>query len=232
MTNNYYFRDIYSNTIAYIPLWATNNAINMTLTCENNIWSLETKNNNIVLNRLEKLKGIHKFLFFGGDIFALIALMLFFSWGMFFGAGVLSQFVFFMSVSAILYIATYKLGLNKGIFFIAMFINLFITIFFVYKAYGYSGVFTTFAFYCALWVVLAIIVPKLIEKYGLYKNPEGQIMWFSLEGNSGLMMFCYQSDQISEEKALKLRKQRGFEREKVKNKQQKNSKRRYDEDDE
>ena len=57
-------------------------------------------------------------------------------------------------------------------------------------------------------------------------------MWFSLDSNQGLMMFCYQSDQVSEEKALKLRKQRGFEREKVKNKQQKKSKRQYDEDDE
>ena len=57
-------------------------------------------------------------------------------------------------------------------------------------------------------------------------------MWFSLEGNSGLMMFCYQSDQISEEKALKLRKQRGFEQGNAKNKQQKKSKRQYDEDDE
>ena len=59
MINNYYFRDIYSNTIAYIPLWKTNNAINMTLMHEDNIWTLETKNSNIVLNKLEKLKGIH-----------------------------------------------------------------------------------------------------------------------------------------------------------------------------
>lgn len=231
MINNYYFRDIYSNTIAYIPLWKTNNAINMTLMHEDNIWTLETKNSNIVLNKLEKLKGIHKFLFFAGDVFALIALTLFFSWGMFFGAGILSQFVLFMSVTAILYIATYKLGLNKGLFFIGMFLNLLVTVFLVFKTYGIDGVFTTFSFYCALWVVLAIVVPKLIEKYELYKNPEDQIMWFSLDSNQGLMMFCYKSDQISEEKAFKLRKQRGFG-ENTKGKQNKKGKRQYDEDDE
>lgn len=231
MINNYYFRDIYSNTIAYIPLWKTNNAINMTLMHEDNIWTLETKNSNIVLNKLEKLKGIHKFLFFAGDVFALIALTLFFSWGMFFGAGILSQFVLFMSVTAILYIATYKLGLNKGLFFIGMFLNLLVTVFLVFKTYGIDGVFTTFVFYCALWVVLAIVVPKLIEKYELYKNPEDQIMWFSLDSNQGLMMFCYKSDQISEEKAFKLRKQRGFG-ENTKGKQNKKGKRQYDEDDE
>ena len=231
MINNYYFRDIYSNTIAYIPLWKTNNAINMTLMHEDNIWTLETKNSNIVLNKLEKLRGIHKFLFFAGDVFALIALTLFFSWGMFFGAGILSQFVLFMSVTAILYIATYKLGLNKGLFFIGMFLNLLVTVFLVFKTYGIDGVFTTFAFYCALWVVLAIVVPKLIEKYELYKNPEDQIMWFSLDSNQGLMMFCYKSDQMSEEKAFKLRKQRGFG-ENTKGKQNKKGKRQYDEDDE
>ena len=56
-------------------------------------------------------------------------------------------------------------------------------------------------------------------------------MWFSLDSNQGLMMFCYKSDQISEEKAFKLRKQRGFG-EKTKGKQNKKGKRQYDEDDE
>lgn len=218
ITKEYYFREILSNRIVYIPLWKNMSALDMRIEKDNEGWIFQGKDefDRVALDKISNLNGLNKFLYLGGDFIAAFLLGSFCLFSASQGSFVLNHLLLFGVFTAICYILLYGFGYKK-IFAFGMFINFLFTIFFILKTTGTKGLFDNFALYIALYVLCLVIIPVITTKIGYIKRPknennEDRVFWFSPKDKKGILVVAYKEDICSEETIKKMKAKREQQR--------------------
>ncbi|WP_172199000.1 hypothetical protein [Campylobacter sp. RM16188] len=234
ITKEYYFREILSNRIVYIPLWQNISALDMTIEEDGEEWFFQGKYefDRVALDKISSLSGLHKFLYLGGDFIAVFLLGLLCLFVVSQNGFVLNHISLFGIFTAICYILLYGFGYKK-IFAFGMFINFLFTIFFIFKTTGIKGLSGSLVLYVALYFLLSVVIPVITTKIGYIKKPknengEDRVFWFSPKDRKGILVVAYKEDICSEEAINKMkakREQQRIQRERRKAQQmKKNSK--------
>lgn len=216
----YKFRSLFTNCFGFIPIWKSTYGNHIEIIKRKDMWFLKKQNLNIEkspkkqekkldvlldsnvfeLEKIKKIQGLNFWLFYGGILFSIVALLSFFVYG----SKILFisyQFFTFSAFTLIFYLILFAFR-NKRIFLLGMFLTLMASLFIAYNFAGFKGLYYTTSIYCALYFVLSFSFPVLIEKIGYskkIKENNSETFCFNVKDKKGIMIIAYIEDRIPEE---------------------------------